>query len=166
VNGGNGGFSESDKDADDELKCENVMAAVKEDRIPKDILEQIQSNVIIRRRHPSRRQQTLGLEGENPLFDCPGREPEHPSIEEPTPEKDETICVRVNDTVTYCFIGAEKEMKTVQIVKGSNQPSMGIINVNAPLARALIGAEVGDEVDVRLPTGQRVARILEIEKAR
>jgi very-short-patch-repair endonuclease len=73
-------------------------------------------------------------------------------------------CVEPEDSVIYCFMDNKEEVKTVQIVKGSNQPSMGIINVNAPLARAFLGAEEGSKVEVRLPTGVKIAKILSVEK--
>jgi transcription elongation factor GreA len=38
----------------------------------------------------------------------------------------------------------------------------GRISVASPLARAMLGHEVGDEVKVKLPAGQRVYEILEI----
>ena len=40
---------------------------------------------------------------------------------------------------------------------------MGIINSNAPIAKALIGTEVGDEVQVFLPTGRRTIQVLKIK---
>lgn len=38
----------------------------------------------------------------------------------------------------------------------------GRISVASPLARAMLGHEVGDEVKVKLPAGQRIYEILEI----
>ena len=38
----------------------------------------------------------------------------------------------------------------------------GRISVSSPLARAMLGHEVGDEVKVRLPVGERVYEILEV----
>jgi very-short-patch-repair endonuclease/DNA polymerase III delta prime subunit len=158
--------ADTDKCADDEAEHEDLKTEAKdEDRISKNVVEQRHSNVIIRRRSTGGQQQTLGLTGENPLFDYSQREPERTTEVVPATTATKTVCVRVNDTVSYCFVGAENEVKTVQIVTGPNQPSMGIINVNAPLAKALTGAEVGDEVEVRLPTGTRMVRVLEIEKA-
>lgn len=127
--------------------------------------KQKQLGIILRRRSAGGQQQTLGLEGEAPLLDYSASETERFSQRLPKPGSDSTIGVNLNDTVSYCFVGNENEIKTVQIVTGPNQPSMGIINVNAPLAKALLDAEVGDEVEVRLPTGSKVVRILEIEKA-
>jgi len=42
-------------------------------------------------------------------------------------------------------------------------PSNGSISVNSPIARALIGKEVGDEVRVKTPSGIKVFEILDIE---
>ncbi len=39
----------------------------------------------------------------------------------------------------------------------------GSISITSPLARALIGREVGDEVKVRMPAGERLYEILEVE---
>ncbi len=38
----------------------------------------------------------------------------------------------------------------------------GSISISSPLARALIGREVGDEVKVKMPAGERVFEILEV----
>ncbi len=43
------------------------------------------------------------------------------------------------------------------------EPSKGSISINSPLARALIGKEVGEEVKVRTPAGEKNFEILEIE---
>jgi transcription elongation GreA/GreB family factor len=78
---------------------------------------------------------------------------------------EEGVCVELNDSVSYCFLDDETEIKTIQIVNGPNQPEMGIININAPLARALIRAEVEEEIEIHLPTGTKKARVINIEKA-
>lgn len=38
----------------------------------------------------------------------------------------------------------------------------GSISITSPLARALIGREVGDEIRVRMPAGERVFEVLEV----
>jgi transcription elongation factor GreA len=40
--------------------------------------------------------------------------------------------------------------------------SNGIISVTSPIARSLVGKEIGDEVKVRTPGGERVYEILEV----
>ena len=57
-----------------------------------------------------------------------------------------------DDEVTYQIVGAEEA-----------DIDQGTISVSAPLARALIGKEVGDEVKVELPAGKRSYEILSVE---
>jgi len=42
-------------------------------------------------------------------------------------------------------------------------PSNGSISINSPIARALIGKEIGDEVQVKTPSGTKNFEILDIE---
>lgn len=106
-----------------------------------------------------------GLREENPVVDNTGPDVDRPMrMGAETPEAPRAT-IRADDTVVYCFTDKEDQIKTVQIVTSPNQPDMGIISANSPIARALIGAEVGDEVEVHLPTGVRTLRVLEIEKA-
>lgn len=42
-------------------------------------------------------------------------------------------------------------------------PSNGSISINSPIARALIGKEVGDEIQVKTPSGTKNFEILDIE---
>ena len=64
--------------------------------------------------------------------------------------------VKLNDTdsgdeVVYAIVGEQE----ADIKKG-------LISISAPVARALIGREVGDTVTVRTPKGQREYEILEV----
>src|ERR1700758_252458 len=52
---------------------------------------------------------------------------------------------------TYRILGADE----ADLAKGS-------ISITSPLARSLIGKEVGDEVKVRMPGGERTYEVLEI----
>jgi transcription elongation factor GreA len=71
--------------------------------------------------------------------------------------------VRFGATVSLTNLDTDEEV-TYQIV-GAEEASIenGTISVSAPLARALIGKEVGDEVTVRLPGGVRNYGIDQIE---
>ncbi|NPA40435.1 MAG: transcription elongation factor GreA [Thermodesulfobacteria bacterium] len=42
-------------------------------------------------------------------------------------------------------------------------PASGSISINSPIARALIGKEIGEEVKVRTPSGEKTFEILDIE---
>src|SRR5262245_57597843 len=71
--------------------------------------------------------------------------------------------VRFGATVTLTNISTDEEV-TYQIV-GADEADInaGTISVSAPLARALIGKEVGDEVKVQLPGGNRHYEIVNVE---
>jgi len=47
-------------------------------------------------------------------------------------------------TLTYTIVGSQE-----------SNPTKALISINSPVARALMGKEQGDEVDVVLPHGQR-----------
>lgn len=71
--------------------------------------------------------------------------------------------VRFGATVTLLNVSTDEEV-TYQIV-GAEEADLdqGSISISAPLARALIGKEVGDEVTVQLPVGQRKYEISQVE---
>lgn len=73
--------------------------------------------------------------------------------------------VRFGAKVTLMNLDTDEEA-TYQIV-GAEEANIdeGTISVSAPLSRALIGKEVGDEVKVQLPNGTRRYEIAEIEFA-
>jgi transcription elongation factor GreA len=60
--------------------------------------------------------------------------------------------VDTDEEVAYRIVGAEEA-----------DIDQGTISVSAPLARALIGKEVGDEVKVNLPAGLRIYEIVSVE---
>ena len=60
--------------------------------------------------------------------------------------------VETSETSTYQIVGADE----ANIEEGT-------ISVSAPLARALIGKESGDEVTVTLPGGRRTYEITNVE---
>lgn len=70
--------------------------------------------------------------------------------------------VRFGATVSLSNVETS-EASTYQIV-GADEASIedGTISVSAPLARALIGKEVGDEIAVTLPGGRRTYEITDV----
>jgi transcription elongation factor GreA len=62
--------------------------------------------------------------------------------------------VDTDEAVTYQIVGAEEA-----------NVDEGLISISAPLARALIGKQVGDEVRVKLPAGERCYEIVDIKFA-
>lgn len=71
--------------------------------------------------------------------------------------------VRFGATVTLLNVETEEE-STYQIV-GADEADLnqGTISISAPLARALIGKEAGDEIKVQLPGGARHYEIVGVE---
>ncbi|THH36947.1 transcription elongation factor GreA [Aliishimia ponticola] len=70
--------------------------------------------------------------------------------------------VKFGATVTVVDEDTDEE-KTWQIV-GEHEANIekGLLNVKSPIARALIGKEEGDSVEVRTPGGERAYEILTI----
>jgi len=70
--------------------------------------------------------------------------------------------VKFGATVTLVDEDTDEE-KTWQIV-GEHEANIekGLLNIRSPIARALIGKEEGDSVEVRTPGGDKAYEILEI----
>ncbi|MGB0958717.1 MAG: transcription elongation factor GreA [Halocynthiibacter sp.] len=71
--------------------------------------------------------------------------------------------VKFSATVTVVDEDTDEE-KTFQIV-GEPEANIdrGLLNIKSPIARALIGKEVGDSVEVRTPGGEKGYEILTID---
>lgn len=70
--------------------------------------------------------------------------------------------IRFGATVSLSNIETDEKV-TYQIV-GADEANIdeGTISISAPLARALIGKEAGDEVTVNLPVGKRTYEVIEV----
>ena len=70
--------------------------------------------------------------------------------------------IRFGATVSLSNVDTE-ETVTYQIV-GADEANIdeGTISISAPLARALIGKEAGDEVTISLPAGKRTYEVVEV----
>ena len=70
--------------------------------------------------------------------------------------------IKFGATVTLVDEDMEEE-KTWQIV-GEHEANIekGLLNIKSPIARALIGKEEGDSVEVRTPGGERAYEVLKI----
>lgn len=70
--------------------------------------------------------------------------------------------IKFGATVTLMDEDTEEE-KTWQIV-GEHEANIenGLLNMKSPIARALIGKEVGDSVEVRTPGGERYYEVVKI----
>ena len=66
-------------------------------------------------------------------------------------------------TVTIFDIDTDK--KTTYQIVGEDEANIdqGQLSISAPLARSLIGKEIGDEIDVQTPNGSRAYEVLKVE---
>jgi transcription elongation factor GreA len=65
-------------------------------------------------------------------------------------------------TVKLSNVDTEEEVVYRLIGPDEANLDQGSISITSPLARALIGKEVGDEVKVRMPAGERIYEVLEV----
>jgi transcription elongation factor GreA len=74
---------------------------------------------------------------------------------------------RVQFGATVTLMNLDTDEETTYRIVGAEEADIdqGSISISAPLARALIGKEVGDEVKVTLPAGNRVFEIVSVEYA-
>jgi len=68
--------------------------------------------------------------------------------------------VALGDLVTYTDLSDPKQKLQIRIVRGTPDPARGIVNEKAPIAVEMLGAVVGDELDV---VNKRY-RVLKIER--
>lgn len=71
--------------------------------------------------------------------------------------------IRFGATVALLNIDTEEEVRYRIVGAEEADLSQGTISISAPLARALIGKEVGDEVSVTLPGGKRKYEVTDVE---
>ena len=71
--------------------------------------------------------------------------------------------IKFGATVTIIDVDTD-EQRTYQIVgEAEADIERGLLNVRSPLARALIGREPGDSIEVRTPGGERGYEIVNVE---
>ena len=66
-------------------------------------------------------------------------------------------------TVVLYDIDNDEEIKYMIVGEDESDPSKGKISINSPIAKALLGKEDGDEVEVQVPAGTRRFEIEEIK---
>jgi transcription elongation factor GreA len=71
---------------------------------------------------------------------------------------------RIRFGATVSLSNLETDEKVTYQIVGADEANIdeGTISVSAPLARALIGKEAGDEVTVNLPAGKRTYEVVEV----
>jgi len=78
---------------------------------------------------------------------------------------DEERDVDVGDLVTYCDLAEPDRRLIVRIVEGVSNKEAGEVNENTPLAKVLLGLEVGGQEELVVPPySKRVLQVLKIER--
>ncbi len=70
--------------------------------------------------------------------------------------------VRFGATVVLSDVESGDEMSYTLVGEDEADAKQGMISVTSPVARALMGKEVGDDVSVKVPKGVREFEVLEI----
>jgi transcription elongation GreA/GreB family factor/very-short-patch-repair endonuclease len=73
--------------------------------------------------------------------------------------------IEVGDMVRYVDLAIPNDVLTVQITRGKDDFANGIVNESRPLAQALLGAVVGDEVALHLAgSASKTFQVIEIKR--
>lgn len=68
---------------------------------------------------------------------------------------------QLRDSVRYCVVDSPDENAFETIVNSESSPDLGLLNKNTVVARALLGAVIGQKRDVAPPMSKRTIRVLE-----
>lgn len=78
-------------------------------------------------------------------------------------DTEDELEVEVGDVVRYVDLAHPNDVLTVQITQGKDDFSNGIVNESRPLAQALLGAVIGDDVALHLAgSASKTFQIVEI----
>jgi transcription elongation GreA/GreB family factor len=81
-------------------------------------------------------------------------------------ETEDDLEIEVGDVVRYADLANPTDVLTVQITHGKDDFANGIVNESRPLAQALLGAVVGDEVVLHLVgSASKTFQVIEIKRA-
>ncbi len=79
------------------------------------------------------------------------------------PNSEEEGRVRFGMKVVLSDVETGEEVQYTIVGEDEADASSGLLSVTSPVARALMGKEVDDEVTVRVPKGTRVFEVLEVD---
>jgi len=80
-------------------------------------------------------------------------------------DTDDNLEIEVGDVVRYVDLAKPNDLLTVQITSGKDDFSNGIVHESRPLAQALLGAVVGDEVALHLAgSSSKTFQVVEIKR--
>ena len=80
-------------------------------------------------------------------------------------DTEDDLEIEVGDVIRYADLAKSSDVLTVQITHGKDDFANGIVNESRPLAQALLGAVVGDEVTLHLAGGaSKTFQVIEIRR--
>jgi transcription elongation GreA/GreB family factor len=80
-------------------------------------------------------------------------------------DTEDVMEIETGDVVRYVDLVNPSDVLTVQITHGKDDFSNGIVNQGRPLAQALLGAVVGDQVSLHLAgSTSKTFQIIEIQR--
>lgn len=80
-------------------------------------------------------------------------------------DTEDDLEIEVGDVIRYVDLAKPSDVLTVQITHGKDDFANGIVNESRPLAQALIGAVVGDEVALHLAgSASKTFQVIEIKR--
>lgn len=71
--------------------------------------------------------------------------------------------VKFGATLTLTNLDTDEEVRYQIVGADESDIDKGLLSISAPLARAMIGKSIGDEVVVKLPAGERCYEIGDVE---
>lgn len=71
--------------------------------------------------------------------------------------------VHFGSTVTLCDLATDKEERYTICGVLESEPEQGLISIHAPLSRAMLGKEEGEQFTVRLPAGTKEYEVAAID---
>jgi transcription elongation GreA/GreB family factor len=75
------------------------------------------------------------------------------------------LVVEVSDLVTIGYNQAPDRPIRIRLSKTENHPTEGIVHISQPLAAAVLGVSVDDEIEVVIGGAKRTAVVEHIERA-
>ena len=82
-------------------------------------------------------------------------------------DTDDDMEIEVGDVIRYVDLANPKDVLTVQITYAKDDFANGIVNESRPLAQALLGAVIGDEIILHLAGfASKNFQILEIKRSK
>ncbi len=80
-------------------------------------------------------------------------------------DTEDDLEIEVGDVVRYIDLARPNDVMTVQITRGKDDFANGIVNESRPLAQAILGAVIGDEVVLHLAgSASKTFQIVEIKR--